>query len=103
MGVPSESKSSSEDKSRREVVSGVNSSNNIHAARSALSESSESTEEMVDDGDDDFVEALESLDLTQPDNLRIYTDLLEHYAVGSASVSEGSSGEGSETEVSQKK
>ena len=71
--VPSESKSNSEDKSRREVGSSVNSSNNIHAARSALSESSESTEEMVDDGDDDFVEALESLDLTQPDNLRIYT------------------------------
>jgi len=105
VAVPSESKSNSEDKSRREVVgSSVNSSsNNLHVTRSALSESSESTEEMVDDGDDDFVEALESLDLTQPDNLRIYTDLLEHYAVGSASVSEGSSGEGSETEVSQKK
>ena len=73
VAVPSESKSNSEDKSRREVVSGVNSSNNIHVARSALSESSESTEEMVDDGDEDFVEALESLDLTQPDNLRIYT------------------------------
>ena len=74
VAVPSESKSNSEDKSRREAVgSSVNSSNNIHAARSALSESSESTEEMVDDGDDDFVEALESLDLTQPDNLRIYT------------------------------
>ena len=75
VAVPSESKSNSEDKSRREAVgSSVNSSsNNLHVARSALSESSESTEEMVDDGDDDFVEALESLDLTQPDNLRIYT------------------------------
>ena len=37
------------------------------------------------------------------DTFNILTDLLEHYAVGSASVSEGSSGEGSETEVSQKK
>ena len=75
VAVPSESKSNSEDKSRREAVgSSVNSSsNNLHVTRSALSESSESTEEMVDDGDDDFVEALESLDLTQPDNLRIYT------------------------------
>jgi len=53
------------------------------------------------DEEDDFVEALESLDLTHPSNLKLYTDLLEPYVVGSASGSTGSesSGEGSETEI----
>jgi len=53
----------------------------------------ESLEEEEEDDHHEFVEALESLDLNEPHDLKIYTDLLEPYVLHSASETGSSSPE----------
>ena len=59
-----------------------------HAQQRQPPTESVSSEENDDRDDEDFVEALESLDLNEPQNLKLYTDLLEPLVEASTELSE---------------